>query len=46
MCYSEEANKEADEIMNSLKHYISTNGELVHSVKNEATLTLYNMTKW
>ena len=43
--YSEEANKEADEIMHSAKHYVNIAGGMMRVVENEAFLTFYNMTK-
>lgn len=46
MVYSIEANQEAEEIINSLKHYLSIQGGIVRIVKNEAYLTYYNMTKY
>lgn len=45
MVYSVEANQEAEEIMNSMKHFISIQGDIVRVVKNEGYLTFYNMTK-
>lgn len=46
MCYSLEANKEAEEIMNSLKHFISIQGDIVRIIENESYLTFYNMTRY
>jgi hypothetical protein len=46
MVYSLEANQEAEEIINSLKHYISIQGNLVRVVENEAFLCMYSMTKY
>jgi hypothetical protein len=45
MVYSLEANKEADEILKSIKHYISIAGSLMQVLSNESYLTFYNMTK-
>lgn len=46
MCYTIEANEEAAEILNSLKHYMSIQGDLIRVIGNEAYLTFYNMTKY
>lgn len=46
MVFSIEANQEAEELINSLKHYISIQGGIVRIVKNEAYLTFYNMTRY
>ena len=46
MVYSLEANQEAEDIINNLKHYISIQGNLVRIVKNEAFLCMYAMTKY
>jgi len=43
--FTEEANQEARENMTSVKHFVSIQGNLVRFIKNEAYLTLYNMTK-
>lgn len=45
MCFSEEANAEAFEIMTDITHFVSIGGSLVQMIKNEAYLTFYNMTK-
>ena len=45
MVYSLEANEEADAIMNSLKHYITIQGNIVRTMKNEVSLCFYSMTK-
>jgi hypothetical protein len=44
MCYTQEANKEAEEIMKSLKNFISVQGKLIRDVNNEAILCFYSMT--
>ena len=46
MVYSIEANQEAEEIINNLKHYISIQGDLVRMVKNETFLSFFCMTKY
>lgn len=46
MVYSIEANREAEEIVNSLKHFVSIQGDIVRVIDNEAYLTFYNMTKY
>ncbi len=46
MLYSIEANQEAKEILNSLKHFVSIQGDIVRVVGNEAYLTFFNMTKY
>lgn len=46
MVYSLEANQEAEEIINSMKHFVSIQGNIVRVVGNEAYLTFYNMTKY
>lgn len=43
MCFSEEANEEANEILYSLKHYFTIQGKLIRVVENELFLTFYNM---
>lgn len=45
MLFSLEANQEAEEIINSLKHYVSIQGDIIRVVGNEAYLTFYNMTR-
>jgi len=45
MCYTVEANQEADELIHNIKHYISIQGNLVRVLSNEAYLTFYNMTR-
>ena len=40
------ANKEAEDIINSLKHFISIKGEIVRTMKNEVNLCFYSMTKY
>lgn len=45
VCYTEEANQEAEQMLHSLKHYISLKGSLVRKIGNEAYLTFYNMTR-
>src|SRR5574343_322632 len=46
MVYSVEANKEAEDIINSLKHFISIKGNIVRTMKNEVNLCFYSMTKY
>ena len=46
MVYSLEANQEAEEIINNLKHYISIQGNLVRIVKNEAFLSYFCLTSY
>lgn len=46
MVYSLEANQEAEEILNDIKHYMSIQGSIIRDVGNEAYLTFYNMTKY
>jgi len=43
--FTMEANQEAAEALNSIKHYMSIQGNLVRVLKNEAYLTFYNMTR-
>lgn len=45
MVYSLEANEEAENIMNDLKHYVSIQGNIVRTMKNEVNLCFYAMTK-
>lgn len=45
MVYTIEANQEAEEILNSVKHYISIQGNLTQVLTNESYLTFFNMTK-
>lgn len=45
MVYSNEANKEAEEICYSVKNFLSSQGKLMRDVGNEAYLTFYNMTR-
>lgn len=46
MVFSEEANQEAHELVNSPKNYFNLKGDLVRIIKNEAFLTFYNMTSY
>lgn len=43
--FSIEANEEADEQLNSLRQYITIQGELVKILSNESILSFYNMTR-
>ena len=43
--FGELSNKEAEEILHSVKHYVNIAGDLMRVVGNEAFLTYYNMTK-
>ena len=43
--FSIEANKEAEEMMNDIKHYVSIKGNLVRILNNEPYMTFYNMTR-
>jgi hypothetical protein len=43
--FSQEANAEAESIINDVKHFVSIQGELVRNIGNEAFLTFYGMTK-
>ena len=43
--FGEKANKEAEEIIHSVKHYVNIAGDLMRVIGNEAFLTYYNMTK-
>jgi len=43
--FSVEANEEAAKQMKEIKHYVSTQGELVRVIGNESFLTFYNMTR-
>lgn len=45
MMFTQEANAEAEEIMKSLKHFVTVKGKLIRIVENEAFLTFYNMTR-
>ena len=45
LMFTQEANAEAEDIMKSLKHFITVKGKLIRVVENEAFLTFYNMTK-
>ena len=45
LVFSIEANQEAEELLNNVKHYISIQGNLVRVLGNEAYLTFYNMTR-
>lgn len=43
--FTQEANEEARDIMNSKTHFISINGDLVRKIANEAYLTFFSMTR-
>jgi hypothetical protein len=44
--YTQEANKEANDIINSKKNYVDINGEMNRITDNkEPVITLFNMTK-
>jgi hypothetical protein len=45
MCYSVEANQEAANALNNIKHYVSIKGDIVRTLSNESYLTFYNMTR-
>lgn len=45
MVFTQEANEEAERILNSSKHYITEDQELIRTVQNESYLTFFNMTK-
>ena len=45
MLYSIEANEEAAQSLESIRHYITIQGNLIRVLKNEAYLTFYNMTR-
>ena len=45
LCYTLEANQEAKEISESIRNFISQEGELIRDVGKEAFLTFYNMTR-
>ena len=46
LCFTLEANKEAAELCRSVKHFLSTQGDMIRNVGNEAYLTFYNMTRY
>jgi hypothetical protein len=46
MVYSLEANQEAEEISHSKRNFITTDGDLMRNVKNEAYLTFFSMTNY
>ena len=43
--FSIEANKEAEEAINNISHYISIQGNMIRVIGNESYLTFYNMTR-
>lgn len=43
MVFSEEANREAHDLINSIKNYFTIEGEMIRVVENELYLTFYNM---
>ena len=42
--FTVEANEECEDILNSVSHYVTSQGKLIRSIGNEAHLTIYNMT--
>lgn len=44
-CFTEEANDEAFDILNSAKHFVAISGSIIRMVSNETFLTFYCMTK-
>lgn len=45
MCFSIEANQEAEQKLHDINHYVSIQGKLVRILSNEASLAFYNMTR-
>lgn len=45
LCYTLEANKEAEEIATSLKHFMDLNDNFIRNISNEAYQTFFSMTK-
>lgn len=45
MCFSIEANQEAEQKLHDINHYVSIQGKLVRVLSNEASLAFYNMTR-
>lgn len=45
MVFTIEANQEAEDLINDIKHYVSIQGNLVRVLGNETYLTFYNMTR-
>lgn len=45
MLFSIEANDEAEQQLNDIKHYLSIKGKLVRVLSNETYLSFYNMTR-
>lgn len=45
LCFSLEANKEAQEIAESVRSFVSPDGKLMRMIKNEGYLSFYNMTR-
>lgn len=43
--FTMEANQEAKEMMEEIKHYVSVAGKLVRVLGNETYLSFYNMTR-
>lgn len=43
--FSIEANKEAEEAINNISHYVSIQGNMIRVLGNESYLTFYNMTR-
>ena len=45
VCFTEEANDEAFDILNSAKHFVAISGNIIRMTSNETFLTYYAMTK-
>ena len=45
ICFSIEANEEAKKISESIKNFVSPEGELIRTLAHESSLCFYNMTK-
>ena len=45
LCFSLEANKEAQEISESVRSFVSPDGKMLRFIKNEGYLSFYNMTR-
>ena len=45
-CFTQEANKEAEELINSKAHILNVNGANVRSTERESIQTLYMFTKF
>lgn len=46
MVFTQEANQEAEKLINDKKYFVDTKGRLLRVVENEAYLTFYSMTKY